>query len=168
MIHYYYGDGKGKSSSANGLLTRAIGRKKTFLLTRFFKDGIKDSGEDNVFKQFGKIMVLKFDYWVDFSSVKPEEKESITTFFDEIKKYVEKNKPEIIILDEIIYALYCNAIDNELFVKWLENAKKTSEVILTGRYKIDSIIKVADYVSHIKAEKHPYEQGVDAREGIEY
>lgn len=70
-------------------------------------------------------------------------------------------------MDEIIASTNLNLIDLEEVVEFLKNKPKGLEVVLTGRNPNEKLIELADYVSEIKAIKHPYEKGITSRIGIE-
>ena len=72
------------------------------------------------------------------------------------------------VLDEVIGAVGLGLIDEEALVALLKEKQPKTEVILTGRGASDKLKKTADYLSEIRMEKHPYEQGIPARAGIEY
>ncbi len=169
MIHYYYGDGKGKTTASMGLAVRALGRDRKVLVTHFFKDGINKSGEDFILSKIDNCVLktLEFKKWVDFNNVLDSDKEKVNNFFQEVKEIVSNFKPELIVFDEILYALNYELIDIDEFLSWIKTMEEI-ELVLTGRPKIEALIKVADYVSNIKAEKHPFESNIDAREGIEF
>ena len=74
------------------------------------------------------------------------------------------NVKYVIILDEFI-DLIPNFISLDDAKKLLNNDK---EYILTGHSRIDELVEIADYVTNFQKEKHPYDNGVNARRGIEY
>ena len=76
-------------------------------------------------------------------------------------------KYTIIILDEINVAMYFKLITEEDVHDFLDKKPENIEVILTGRYAPDSLVKRADLVTEMKETKHYYGKGVQAREGIE-
>ena len=64
----------------------------------------------------------------------------------------------------------CNGkvIDEERIIHFLENRPLKMEVVLTGRNPSERLLDKADYISEIRAVRHPYKKGIAAREGIEY
>lgn len=171
LIHIYCGDGKGKTTASMGLGMRAAGRDKKVLLTQFLKDN--ETGELNSieklginFEVFEGIPVKKF-----FKFMSPEEqmvttKEHEERFRKVTKKAIDENV-DLLILDEIIAATNLKLVPLDEVVAFLENKPKGLEVVLTGRNPDDKLVYLADYVSEIKAVKHPYEKGINSRIGIE-
>lgn len=171
LIHIYCGDGKGKTTAAMGLGMRAAGRDKSVLLTQFLKDN--ETGELNSIEKLGAnfevlkgIPVKKF-----FKFMSPEEqmvtrKEHEERFDEVTKKAIDENY-DLLILDEIIASTNLELIPLDELIRFLKNKPKGLEVVLTGRNPDERLIELADYVSEIKAVKHPYEKGINSRVGIE-
>ena len=74
----------------------------------------------------------------------------------------------MLILDEFFAAYNGNLLDRELANRLIFGSISKTELILTGRDPDQKFIDAADYVSEIKAVKHPYQKGISARAGIEY
>lgn len=171
LIHIYCGDGKGKTTASMGLGMRAAGRNMRVLLTQFLKDNttgelasIEKLGEN--FEVFKGAPVKKF-----FKFMTPEEqiatkKEHGERFRDVTKKAIDE-KFDLLIMDEIIASINLDLIPLQEVVEFLKNKPKGLEVVLTGRNPNEQLVEIADYVSEIKAVKHPYERGINSRIGIE-
>lgn len=171
LIHIYCGDGKGKTTAAMGLGMRAVGRDKKVLLTQFLKDN--ETGELNSIEKLGAnfevfkgIPVKKF-----FKFMSPEE-QMVTKMeheerFNEVTQKAINENFDLLILDEIIASTNLDLVPLGEVITFLENKPKGLEVILTGRNPNEKLIELADYVSEIKAIKHPYEKGINSRIGIE-
>lgn len=171
LIHIYCGDGKGKTTASMGLGMRAAGRNMRVLLTQFLKDNttgelasIEKLGEN--FEVFKGAPVKKF-----FKFMTPEEqiatkKEHEERFRDVTKKAIDENF-DLLIMDEIIASINLDLIPLQEVVEFLKNKPKGLEVVLTGRNPNEQLVEIADYVSEIKAVKHPYERGINSRIGIE-
>lgn len=171
LIHIYCGDGKGKTTASMGLGMRAAGRNMRVLLTQFLKDNttgelasIEKLGEN--FEVFKGAPVKKF-----FKFMTPEEqiatkKEHEERFRAVTKKAIDENF-DLLIMDEIIASINLDLIPLQEVVEFLKNKPKGLEVVLTGRNPNEQLVEIADYVSEIKAVKHPYERGINSRIGIE-
>ena len=72
-----------------------------------------------------------------------------------------------LVLDEIIGAISINLINSEIVMDYLKNRKGETETVLTGRNPKQELLNLADYISEIKKIKHPYDEGIKARKGIE-
>lgn len=75
---------------------------------------------------------------------------------------------EMVILDEINYAISYKMLAPELVVETLEHKPETVHVILTGRNAHPSLVELADLVTEMREVKHPYHKGIRAQKGIEY
>lgn len=171
LIHIYCGDGKGKTTACMGLAMRAVGRDKKVLLTQFLKDN--ESGELNSIAKLGKNIVLfkgepvkKFFKFMSEEEQIETKKEHEERFRTVTKKAVEENF-DILIMDEIIAATNLDLICVDEVVEFLKNKPKGLEVVLSGRNPNEKLVELADYVSEVKAIKHPYEKGITSRVGIE-
>ncbi|WP_069680401.1 cob(I)yrinic acid a,c-diamide adenosyltransferase [Clostridium taeniosporum] len=171
LIHIYCGNGKGKTTAAMGLGIRAAGRDKKVLLTQFLKDN--NTGElisiEKIGTNFQVIKgepVKKFFKFMTKQEQKHTKLEHEKRFKDIILKAIEE-KFDILILDEIIAATNLDLVSLNNVIEFLKNKPKGLEVVLTGRNPNEKLIELADYVSEIKAIKHPYEKGINSRIGIE-
>lgn len=171
LIHIYCGDGKGKTTAAMGLGMRAVGRQKKVLLTQFLKDN--ETGElnsieklGNDFEVFKGAPVKKFFKFMSEEEQRETKREHEERFSKVTKKAVEENF-DLLILDEIIASTNLDLIPLSEVINFLEKKPKGLEVVLTGRNPNEKLVELADYVSEIKAVKHPYEKGIGSRIGIE-
>jgi cob(I)alamin adenosyltransferase len=171
LIHVYCGDGKGKTTAAMGLGMRAAGRDKKVLLTQFLKDNntgelisINKLGEN--FKVFKGEPVKKFFKFMTLDEQKHTKSEHEERFRKVTEKAIDE-KVDLLIMDEIIASINLELIPLNEVISFLENKPKGLEVVLTGREPNEKLIELADYVSEIKAIKHPYEKGITSRVGIE-
>lgn len=171
LIHIYCGDGKGKTTAAMGLGIRCAGREKKVILTQFLKDN--NTGELLSIEKIGdNFQVIKGEPVKKFFKFMTKEEQVHTREEHEKRfKYVTlkaiKENFDILILDEIIAATNLNLVPLNDVINFLKNKPKGLEVVLTGRNPDERLIELADYVSEIKAIKHPYEKGINSRIGIE-
>ena len=156
-IHVYYGEGKGKTTAAMGLVLRAAGSGLEVLMFQFLKD-------PNVTCLPGKDRV-KF-----VSKMNADEKARLKHYnnkaLDEIIKFC--GPFDVLVLDEILCAVQLGVLSEEKLVEFLEHKPRGLEIVLTGHVVSDKVLELADYVTEIRKVKHPYDQGITAREGIEY
>ena len=75
---------------------------------------------------------------------------------------------DVLVLDEILCAVQLGVLSEEKLVEFLEHKPRGLEIVLTGHAVSDKVLELADYVTEIRKVKHPYDQGITAREGIEY
>ena len=74
---------------------------------------------------------------------------------------------DVLFLDEILHVIRKGLLDEKLVLEFLDMRPEGLEVIMTGYDPSDALLERADYVSHIVKEKHPFDKGIPAREGIE-
>lgn len=171
LIHIYCGDGKGKTTAAMGLAIRAAGRDKKVFITQFLKSG--KSGElvsleklkENIDFLLGK-PVNKF-VWNMKEAEKNEAKLEHTKRFKEIIEIINTKEYDILILDEIIATINNGFIELNDVIKFLKNKPQGLEVVMTGRDPKPELIELANYVTEMKCIKHPFEEGIPSRIGIE-
>ncbi len=169
-IHVYYGDGKGKTTTGMGLILRAAGYGYRVLLYQFMKDN--KTSERKILERVENITMLDGLEQEKFSfQMTPEEKEERKRFYGEqfwkVTKLAVSEDYDVLFMDEIIYAISAGLLEEELVLDFLKTKPKKLEVLLTGNYPGEEILKLADYVSEIKKVKHPFDRGVRARRGIE-
>lgn len=167
LIHIYTGDGKGKTTAALGLALRAKGAGLTVLIAQFLKG--RDTGELGPLRALG-IPVIRSDVEKFIPYMTPEEREEcregqqrcFTSVCREAASY------DLVILDEIFAAVATGMIGKEQLLGLIRDKPASAELVLTGRDAPEDIVALADYVSEIRAVKHPYDRGLAARRGIEY
>lgn len=171
LIHIYCGDGKGKTTAAMGLGMRAAGRSKKVLLTQFLKSNT--TGELNSIEKLSEffhvvkgVPAKKF-VWNMNEEEKLEVKKEHTNRFREVTKKAIEEEYDLLILDEIIATINRDFVMLTEVIDFLKNKPKGLEVVMTGRNPKEELIELADYVSEIKAIKHPYNKGIKSRVGIE-
>jgi len=81
---------------------------------------------------------------------------------------VEQNDYDMLVIDEFISAYNHNIINQNDALNYLKSRNEQLEVVLTGRDPKEALIDIADYVSAIKKEKHPFDEGIGARIGVEF
>ena len=171
LIHIYCGEGKGKTTAAIGLCIRAAGCGYRILIDQYMKDA--GSAERSVLQKIPGITVLEVPSKVKFSFQMSEEEKAAaktenTARLSAAKEAAASGAYDVLLLDEVIYAVNAGLLDEELLLRFLKEKPADLEVILTGQQPGQALLSLADYVSGIHKIKHPYDQGVKARKGIEY
>lgn len=170
-VHIYCGDGKGKTSAAVGLAVRAAGRGLRVLIARFLKT--EDSGEVPVLRGIPGICVVPCEKSFGFTfRMTAEQKEEASRYYRgqlaDVCRQAASGQWDLLILDEILGAVGSGLVPEEQVLECLKERPEGLEVVLTGRNPSAALVELADYVSEIRAVKHPFEKGVGARKGIEY
>lgn len=169
LLHIYTGDGKGKTTAATGLAVRALGRGQRVLFAHFLKPAEPKSGEDLLLARLDNIKVLTAGVGVIKSKATPEEvTESVTTTFAEICRLIECEPFDLLVLDEMNLVLHKGYLSLAEMRQFIETRPVGLNLVLTGRYAPEEIKQLADLVTVMQKEKHPFDQGIPAREGIEY
>ena len=167
LIHVYTGDGKGKTTASVGLAVRASGAGKKVAFAQFMK-GMPTS-EIKQLEALG-ITVIRAGTLTKFVPYMTDEEraqsagEQAAGFETAVAMAA---KLDLLVLDEMISAVTTGMIPEARLLDFLRNKPAGLEVVLTGRDVPESIAALADYLSDIRAVKHPYEQGIPARKGIE-
>lgn len=170
LIHIYTGDGKGKTTAAIGLSIRCAGSGGEVLFSQFIKNN--HSNELNILKQISNIQVVTTEKTFGFISrlsenERIEAKKVYSSYLYHVFELVKAKNPRMLILDEIIGAYNYNVIEHHMLTDFLINKPEELEVVMTGRNPALELVELADYVSDIKKVKHPFDQGINARIGIE-
>lgn len=171
MIQIYTGDGKGKTTVAVGLAVRAAEHGLRVCYVYFHKDSEKwGYSEHSILKKI-KIDVFGFagkHPFCDKKANSTEIRQGCLKGIDFIKELYLQNKYELLILDEINISLRDGFLKTEEVVPLLTAKPVGLELVLTGMGASSELIKLADLVSNIQKIKHPYDNGIKRRKGIEY
>ena len=165
------GPGKGKTTAAMGTALRAVGNGMKVLMLQFLKgswhygelDAVKAFGDNFVMKQMGRGFVK-----VGGAETDPEDIKMVEAAWAEADAAIMSGKWDLIVLDEINYAISYGMLDPGKVAETLKRKPELVHVILTGRNAHPTIIELADTVTEMKQVKHAYEKGVMAQRGIEY
>lgn len=161
------GNGKGKSSSAMGMICRSLAYDMKVGVVRFLK-GEQASGEDIFLKnQKGiSIFLMKAGFTWDTQNKQLDMEKALEAWV-EAKNFL--NDPEIglVVLDEITYMVSYNYIDEKSIIKALSGRPKNQHVVITGRAASKNLIEIADTVSEVKNIKHAFSENIRAQQGID-
>lgn len=171
-IQIYTGDGKGKTTASLGLALRAIGHNWNVLIVQFAKgDMANDYGEiASSAKLMPNLTVKQFglDRIVYANNITLEDYKEAKKGWEFTKKAISSGKYQLIILDEINICADLNMIKVSEIKEVLINRPKNIEIVLTGRRAHPELVALAHLVTEMKPVKHYFDQGVMARQGIEY
>lgn len=165
-VHLYYGRGKGKTTAAMGLAVRALGQGLRVVVVQFLKVG--NSGELEPLRRLGAT-VYAGQSVPKFSRQMTEAERILTTNENNERLRAALEQPcDLLILDEICAARQRGMLDESLARQAVLERPAGTEVVLTGREPEAWMMDAADYVTEMRAHRHPYETGIPARRGIEY
>jgi len=165
------GPGKGKTTAAMGTALRAVGQGMRVLMLQFLKgswhygelDAVQAFGDKFTMKQMGRGFVK-----VGTEKPDPEDVRMVEQAWVEAEQAIQSGAWDLVILDEINYAISYGMLDPARVVKALQQKPEMVHVILTGRNAHPTIVELADTVTEMRQLKHAYEKGVMAQRGIEY
>lgn len=169
MLQVYTGNGKGKTTAALGVALRAAGYDLSVIMYSFFKD---DSNYGEVraaellpnftLKQVGR------DSFVNFKNPDKEDIMLCVNGWQQAKKSIEEKEADIVILDELNIALAFDMLHVQEVIAFLKAHKNEVEIITTGRYAPDELLKAADLVTDMQEIKHYFHKGAASRNGIDH
>lgn len=163
------GNGKGKSSSAFGMVMRALGYGYKVGVVQFIK-GAQLSGEEMyirdhcpqvTFEQMGT--GFTWDTQDRSGDIAAAEKSWAVA-----QKMLKDDSYHLVVLDELTYMLSFKYLDQTMILEALQNRPENQSVVVTGRGGGTALSDMADTVSEIKEIKHAYNAGVMARKGVDY
>ena len=169
------GPGKGKTTAALGTAFRAAGNGMRVLVLQFLKGswhyGELDSAEaisrqdgfTYIIRQMGRGFVK-----VGGAETDPEDLAMVHAAWDEASEAILSGDWDLIVLDEINYAIGYKMLDAEAVVSVLRRKPEMLHVILTGRNAHPALVELADTVTEMTEIKHAYSKGILAQRGIEF
>ena len=171
MIISYCGNGKGKTTAALGLALRAAGAGKRVKIIQFIK-GDWNSSEEAMLKKIKGIDLEKSGLgFVNCPSDRhhiSEHKKAAEQALNLARDAISKNKNDVVILDEINWAISEYLIKESEVIDLIKTMPKTKTVVLTGAPVIKELIELSDLVTEMKKIKHPYDSGQKAIRGIDF
>jgi len=170
LIQVYTGEGKGKTTAALGQALRARGRGLRVKIYQFLKPP-HSSGEHfaaTLLDPGLEIVPLGRKGFLTRRGVQKEDSELAKAGLDQARRAMTEGLVDLLVLDEINVALSLGVLDLDDVLAFLDDRPPSVEVILTGRGAPREVLARADLVTEMKPVKHPYKQGIKAREGIEF
>ena len=168
----YTGKGKGKTTAALGIALRATGYKKKICMIQFIK-GSWHYGEMESSKrlepEFEMVAIGKgFVGIIDDKSPKEDHQKIAKEAIRISNEKIQSDKYDIVILDEINYAVNLNLISLDDVLDLIKSKPENVDLVLTGNYAKEEVIEAADLVTEMKEIKHPFQKGIKAKEGIDF
>ncbi len=169
------GDGKGKTTAALGTAFRAWGDGQRVLILQFIKGAWK-YGELEAVKALGeRIRIMPMGDGFVFhnkdrsdAALFEEKKKKAEQAWTVVEEEVSGGKWDLIVLDEINYAVHFGLVDVSQVVRLVKERPDSLNLILTGRCAAPELIELADTVTEMKMVKHAFQKGIRARKGIEF
>jgi len=171
MVHVYTGDGKGKTTVALGLALRALGWGLKVTMVQFIK-GYPKIGEIRFANSYSDSFqvhqfALDLEREIDESKVlaRRREAEEAMRFAEEL---VGSGESDVVILDELSVAVHYGLIDLDRVLKLVREKPRHVELVITGQNAPEELIAAADYATEMRLIRHPYQNGTQARRGVDY
>ena len=168
LVLVHTGDGKGKSSSAFGVITRALGWGDKVAVVQFIK-GKWVSGERQFFNKLGSVdwHTMGEGFTWDTQD-KARDIAAAEAAFDKASELMSSGDYDLVVLDEINIALRYDYLSVGAVIEALKSRSQRTSVILTGRDAKSELCDYADLVSEMREVKHPFKSGIKAQRGIDF
>ena len=169
MLHIYCGDGKGKTTCAMGLAVRAAGHGRKVVVAQFLKGG--NSGERTILESLSNVNCLPVPETIQFIFMMDEQEKAATRAETaaSFQNAVELSKDaDLLVLDELCGAISTNMVSLDSVLAFLDNRPEQLEVVITGRDPSPELQERADYITEMRKIRHPFDKGINAREGVEW
>lgn len=166
-IIIHCGDGRGKSSSGFGVVVRSLAHGKKVLAAQFFKPE-KDAALKYLLEfSADNLTVRNYGKWYFADRPDAEAVEIYRNALTDICKLIKENNYDTILLDEIFYTVNFGLLNVKEIINLLGSFDGKC-FVLTGRNAPQELLDIADTVSRIQCEKHAFEQGIKAQNGVEF
>ena len=162
------GDGKGKSSAAFGVMARAWARGWRVCVIQFIKNEAWKTGEKKLADHLG------IEWWAlgdgftwdskDMDATEAHGREAWRVAAEKLAS----GDYDLVILDEATYIVSFGWVPVDAVVAAVRDRAPRTNVIITGRDAHPALIEIADTVTEMRKVKHAFDQGIEARKGIEY
>lgn len=169
MVLVHTGNGKGKSSSAFGVIARALGWGHSVGVVQFIK-GTWKTGEREFYKRFPDELqweTMGDGFTWDTQDLEQDRK-TASAAFDKATQMMKSGKFDLLVLDEINIVLRYDYLPVETVIDALNQRSERTSVILTGRDAKPGLMEYADLVTEMQEIKHPFQSGIKAKQGIDF
>ena len=162
------GNGKGKSSSAMGMICRALGYDLKVGLVRFLK-GAQDTGEDLFLNNHSAVTtaLMESGFTWDTQDKETDIRKAQQTW-NKAKTLLQDPTLSLVVIDEITYMINYGYLDEAEILETLNARPEGQHVVITGRAASKKLIEISDTVSEIQDIKHAFRANIKAQKGIDY
>ncbi len=168
LVHIYTGKGKGKTTAALGLALRAMGNGLNVAMVQFMK-APQQYGEYEISRDLPNFTLLPMgrDCLVYEGKAKQADYDAAANALKKAEELIQSREYDLVILDEVNVTAHMGLINVEDVVRVVKQRPPKVELVLTGRYAPKEFMDLADLITEMRCLKHPYERGIQARDGIE-
>ncbi|MFT6915733.1 MAG: cob(I)alamin adenosyltransferase [Motiliproteus sp.] len=161
------GNGKGKSSSAFGMVARALGHGMQVGVVQFIK-GAFSTGEEAFFRRFPEVQYYVMGEGFTWETQDKERDIAAAAMaWSQSQALLNDETVALVVLDELNIALKYQYVDLDAVIKAVESRPSQQHVVITGRGAPQALIDMADTVTEMQVIKHAYQAGVKAQKGVE-
>ena len=162
------GYGKGKSSSAFGMLARSVGHGMKCAVVQFIK-GQWDCGEHANFAEHPLVDFHVMNTGITWETQdRSKDIKAAEQTWVKAEEFLTDSSYELVILDELTYMLTYGYLEKSRILKAIKNRPKNQHAVVTGRNASKELISLADTVSEINNTKHAFDSGIKVQKGIDY
>ncbi|GAA6176134.1 cob(I)yrinic acid a,c-diamide adenosyltransferase [Sulfitobacter pacificus] len=168
LVLVHTGAGKGKSSSAFGVVVRALGWKQKVGVIQFIKGKWK-TGERQFFDRLGEVTWHTMGEGFTWDTQdKDRDIAAAQAAFAKGREMMESGDYDLIVMDEINIAMRYDYLSVADVIAGLNARDKRTGVILTGRDAKPELCEYADLVTEMTEVKHPFKAGIKAQRGVDF
>ena len=169
LVLVHTGDGRGKSTSAFGVILRMLGRRKRVALIQFLKHEGGQWGEVRALRQLGLEPIKTGDGFTWTSKDLDETQARALHGWSRAQESIVSEEYDLVVLDEFTYLLDFGWLDTDDVINWFKARKPPRlHLLITGRNAPAALIDYADTVTEMVKVKHAFDAGIKARAGIEF
>ena len=162
------GNGKGKTSSAFGMVFRALGYGQKVGIVQFIK-GAQESGEVNFIKEHCPTADI-YQMGTGFTWNTQDKAADIAASertWEVAARMLTDHSYDLVILDELTYMIGYKYLNRDIIIDAISKRPIEQSVVVTGRGGGRQLREVMDTVSDVKSVKHGYQAGIKARRGVD-
>ncbi len=162
------GDGKGKSTSAFGVMLRAVARGWNVKVVQFIKSDKWQTGEKKMAVELGVDWMTGGDGFTWESDDMEATAEAARDAWEHAKEAIGSGSYELVILDEATYPVTFGWIDVDDVLATISERPDGVNVIITGRDAHEELVALADTVTEMRKVKHAFDSGIQAKKGLDF
>lgn len=162
------GDGKGKSTSAFGVMIRGVARGWNVAVVQFIKSGDWKVGEEKIGRQLGVDWFNEGEGFTWDSDDIEHDKTLARAGWQRAHDLIVAGTHQLVILDELTYLINWGWIEPEPVYEAIRNRPAKVNIVVTGRDAPDGLIDIADTVTEMVKVKHAFDEGILAKKGIDF
>jgi cob(I)alamin adenosyltransferase len=163
------GPGKGKSSSAFGMVARALGWDMRVGIVQYIK-GKWQTGERHFFRRFPDLVTYQVMGEGFTWDVQDRQRDiaAASKAWQRSREMIEDPQYDLVLLDELNIALRNEYLALDEVVAFLRERPRDKHIVITGRDAKPALLEIADLVTEMTLVKHPYQAGYKAQKGVEF